>query len=97
MTGESDSAESAKRNPRECEHCGAAYHLWPWECPFDLHGEEDSFKTSCAVCETEIPSGASRIGGRFGNLYCSEGCALEGQDELFDIAMDLQREVKAVA
>lgn len=83
---------------RECDDCGAPFHLWPWECPFDLHGEEDSFKTSCAICGDEIPSGATRYGGRFGNLYCTKDCALEGKDKLLDLVIEMQQEeVEAVA
>lgn len=81
---------------RGCDDCGA-WHFYHWECPFDLHGEEDSFKTSCAVCEERIPSGAPREGDRFGNLYCSQECAIEGRDELLEIAMEKQQEVSELA
>jgi len=69
-----------------CEHCGN-HHFYSYECRYDLHGEEDCFKTSCSICETEIPSGAPREGDRFGNLYCSTECAMVGHDKLLDISM----------
>ena len=78
----------------ECEDCGAAHHLFSWECPYNLHGK-DTFKSSCAICETAIPSGAPRKGDQFGNLYCSTDCELAGKDELLDIAMAAHREVTA--
>ena len=81
-------------SPRECDDCGAAYHLSPSECPFDLHGE-DTFKRCCAVCKSEIPSGAPREGDRFKNLYCTTECAMVGRDKLLDIAIEAQREVTA--
>lgn len=86
---------SDQMSPR-CDHCGR-FHFHSWECRYDLHGEEDCFKTSCAICEDVIPSGAPRKGDRFGNLYCSAECALIGQDRLLDMAMENSAEVKAVA
>lgn len=79
-----------------CDHCGIP-HLYSWECRYDLHGEEDCFKTSCAVCDAEIASGAPRKSDRFGNLYCTAGCAMVGQDRLLDISMNNGDGVKAVA
>lgn len=79
---------------RGCEDCGSQ-HLFQWECPYHLHGQEDSFKTSCAMCGTEIPSGAPREADKFNNLYCTVECALEGKDVLLEIAMDAQNEVTA--
>lgn len=73
---------------RKCEKCGAPYHLYPWQCPFNLHGEGDSFKTECAVCGESIPSGADRLGDKFGNLYCTAECAITGRDELLEIATE---------
>lgn len=81
----------------ECDDCGAWHHFYHWECPYNLHGEEDSFKTSCAVCEERIPPNAPREGDKFGNLYCSQECAIEGRDVLLDISMENQKEVADLA
>lgn len=69
----------------ECEHCGFG-HLKQSECRYDLHGQEDVFKTSCAVCREEIPSGAPREADKYGNLYCSHECKAIGLEALIDAA-----------
>jgi len=79
-----------------CGDCGL-HHFYAWECRYNLHGKEDSFKTSCAICEEKIGSGESRKSDRFGNLYCSAECAMVGQDKLLDISMNNGKEVTAVA
>lgn len=70
-----------------CPDCGD-FHFYPWQCPFDLHGEDDFFKSDCAVCETNIPSGADRVGDRFGNLYCSLECANSGLNKLLGLLLE---------
>lgn len=92
MTETDDFAEG---DLHACDDCGVSNHLFSWECRFNLHGMEDSFKTSCAVCSEEIPSLAPRETDRFGNLYCTQECALAGKDELLEMVMDRQSEVKA--
>lgn len=67
-----------------CEHCGGVVHIRPYNCRYDLHGEEDWMKSSCAYCGERIPSGAPRAGDKFGNLYCDRECMAEGMAELFE-------------
>lgn len=74
-------------HPAACEHCGVV-HVFSYLCRYNLHGEEDSFKTSCAVCGEEIPSGADREGDKYGNLYCSHECKGKGLEMLVDTAME---------
>jgi len=71
-------------DPPRCSDCGNARHIYSWECPMNLHGEADPFKTSCAVCETPIPSGADRDSDKFGNLYCDAECRADGLATLLD-------------
>lgn len=61
----------------ECDNCGN-FHVYSYLCPYNLHGEPDPFKTKCAVCETDIPSGAPRESDQYGNLYCDAECKAEG-------------------
>lgn len=67
-----------------CSRCGGARHIFPGECSRDLHGRADPFKTSCAVCETDIPSRAPRVGDKFGNLYCDIECMNRGYETLIE-------------
>jgi len=60
-----------------CDHCGIQ-HLYDYNCPWDLHGEADSFKSRCAACESRIESNAPRASDKYGNLYCDESCLAEG-------------------
>jgi hypothetical protein len=69
-----------------CHHCGQRRHIYTYDCPFNLHGETDPFKTVCAICETPIPSGTPRQTDPFQNLYCSPQCASEGKSRLIEIA-----------
>ena len=63
---------------RVCDDCGQPEHIFQHFCIYDLHGEGDSFKTSCAYCETTIPSGGDRVGDQYGNLYCGHECKSKG-------------------
>ena len=86
MTVDTESIQELREGFEGCSDCGKK-HLYAWQCRFDLHGEADSFHTSCAVCETEIESNEPRESDRFGNLYCSPQCAMQGQDKLLSISM----------
>lgn len=82
---ESSSAEYADegRQSALCGYCNRT-HALPWFCDYDLHGEADSFKTSCASCEEEIESGADRAGDKYGNLYCDDSCKALGLSILME-------------
>jgi len=60
-----------------CEQCDVQ-HLYDYNCPWDLHGEGDWFKSRCAACEAPIESNAPRVGDKYGNLYCDGSCMAEG-------------------
>ena len=83
--------DNSTRISNNCRHCGIP-HLYAWKCRYNLHGKVDSFKTSCAICNSEILSGAQREGDRFGNLYCSVECANQGHEMLLDISMESDQE-----
>lgn len=71
-----------------CSNCGN-FHIYSHECRYNMHGSDDPFKTSCAFCNTEIPSGADREGDKFKNLYCSMECKALGMETLVEVAQGL--------
>jgi len=75
---------------RTCPNCGGHPHLFQGHCPRNLHGTDDPYKTSCATCETVIPSGGDRVGDKFGNLYCSHECQAAGLEALVDLVDEEQ-------
>lgn len=71
-------------DPQTCRRCGGARHSYHGDCPRDLHGRADPFKTRCAVCETPIPSQAFRVGDTYDNLYCDLECMNRGYETLIE-------------
>ena len=81
-------------DPPTCSNCGQHPHIHPWHCPLDLHGEADWMKARCCQCEQEIPSGADRLGDRFGNLYCTKDCLIIGQQILMMIIEEQREQIE---
>ena len=66
----------------QCSRCGGARHIHQSDCPTNLHGDVDPFKTCCAICRWPIESNDPRVGDAAKNIYCSLDCYKDGLAEL---------------
>jgi hypothetical protein len=51
-----------------CPDCGD-FHFHPWQCPFDLHGEDDFFNAAKNVAELYLRRGHQPPRGRSVSQY----------------------------